>query len=246
MEAAVPGCPGWTVEALVCHMGLVFSMWDKWVRERPRGFDKKAFAELLAEREKALPGFTAWRKQGMTGEGVPPGAAEFADRYQKKLEGELRELDPDEQVWTFAPWDQTTGFIQRRIAQETAIHRWDAQSAHGIEEPIDAELAADGVDEYLEMAIPLARDGRKANNSLPEYRGERFHFHRTDGPGEWLVEFTPEATLVTREHAKGDVAIRGTASDLDLFIWGRIPADRLEVHGDGALAERWRELAGGF
>ena len=46
--------------------------------------------------------------------------------------------------------------------------------------------------------------------------------------------------VVTREHAKGDVAARGTASDLLLFLWGRVPATALEVFGDAALLDRFR------
>ena len=40
------------------------------------------------------------------------------------------------------------------------------------------------------------------------------------------------------EHAKGDVAARGSASDLLLFLWGRVPADALEVFGDAACSAR--------
>jgi hypothetical protein len=47
---------------------------------------------------------------------------------------------------------------------------------------------------------------------------------------------------VTREHAKGDVAVRGTASDLLLFLWGRLPGERLEVLGDASLVGRYFEL----
>ncbi|MEX2031704.1 MAG: hypothetical protein WEA81_02445, partial [Dehalococcoidia bacterium] len=44
-------------------------------------------------------------------------------------------------------------------------------------------------------------------------------------------------------HAKGDVAARGTASDLLAWQLGRGPLDRLEVFGDEALLARWREIA---
>jgi hypothetical protein len=30
--------------------------------------------------------------------------------------------------------------------------------------------------------------------------------------------------------------------DLFLWLWGRIPADRLEVYGDASLLPRYREL----
>ena len=71
---------------------------------------------------------------------------------------------------------------------------------------------------------------------------ETIHFHCTDGEGEWLARLSPEGVVVTREHAKGDVAARGTASNLLLFVYGRVPADDLEVFGDAALLARWREL----
>ena len=62
------------------------------------------------------------------------------------------------------------------------------------------------------------------------------HFHCTDADGEWLITRVGDDVVVTREHAKGDVAARGSASDLALFLWGRVGADQLEVFGDAAAA----------
>ena len=62
------------------------------------------------------------------------------------------------------------------------------------------------------------------------------HLHCTDTgddvPGEWLLTLTADGPTVEPVHAKGDVAARGTASDLDLYLWGRVDADALEVFGD--------------
>ena len=41
---------------------------------------------------------------------------------------------------------------------------------------------------------------------------------------------------VTREHAKGDCAIRGSASQLLLGMWRRIPMSSLEVIGSTEVA----------
>lgn len=90
---------------------------------------------------------------------------------------------------------------------------------------------------------PYDRDERASPELGSAACGETYHFHRTDGPGEWLVRFMPEGPVVTREHAKGDVAVRGIASDLFLFLWRRLPADRLEVFGDADLLSRYFELA---
>jgi predicted lipid carrier protein YhbT len=48
---------------------------------------------------------------------------------------------------------------------------------------------------------------------------------------------------VTREHAKGDAAVRGPASDLLLVVYGRKPTDAVEVLGDASLFDRFREQA---
>ena len=48
---------------------------------------------------------------------------------------------------------------------------------------------------------------------------------------------------VEHGHAKCDAAVRGTAADLHLWLWGRVPPDRLEVFGDPAIAERLTKLS---
>lgn len=155
----------------------------------------------------------------------------------------FRRADPDAPAYHW--FGDGARVWMRAMARETALHRWDTENAHGDAEPLDADLAADAVDELLEAALPAItwRNG-PPEGSAPT--GERFHFHRTDGPGEWLVTFTPQGLRTERAHAKGDIALRGTASDLLLFMWHRIPADRLEVFGDQTLVARWIELAPGF
>lgn len=46
------------------------------------------------------------------------------------------------------------GFVQRRLAHETAIHCWDAVGALGRDEAVEPRLAADGVAEFLEEVLP--------------------------------------------------------------------------------------------
>jgi hypothetical protein len=123
------------------------------------------------------------------------------------------------------------------MIHETALHRYDAQLAHGLASPLDPDLAHDGLDYTFDLWI-----GRKRPLSLLPAGGETYHLHRTDGEGEWLLRFEPGEVVVTREHAKAAVALRGTASDLMLFLWNRAGKDRLEVLGDAALADRYREL----
>jgi uncharacterized protein (TIGR03083 family) len=246
MEAPVPSCPGWNARTLVGHMGGVFTFWNKWVRDRPRPADAAAITELHAEREAALPGYLTWREQGFTAAATPPGVVQFATRYQAELWARLAELPPQEPVWTFFPPDRTAGFVQRRIAHETTMHRWDAQAAQSIVEPFDDEIACDGIDEFLDAIIQVIYTSRNDQGTLPSYGGERYRFHRTDGAGEWLVEFVADGIRVQRASGPSDVSIGGSVSDLLLFLYGRIKADGLAVSGNVDLVQRWPELAGTF
>jgi hypothetical protein len=58
-------------------------------------------------------------------------------------------------------------------------------------------------------------------------------------PGEWTVTEGGDGFTVVREHAKGDCAIRGTASDIILALWRRVPLSELDVVGDRDVAERF-------
>jgi hypothetical protein len=103
---------------------------------------------------------------------------------------------------------------------------------------IERGLAVDGIAEWLDFTRVF---GAKRHAS----RDETVHLHCTDidtdgEGGEWLVTLTSEGAEIEPVHAKGDVAARGTASDLDLFLWGRVGFEALEVFGDAGLLERFR------
>ncbi|HWB72304.1 MAG TPA: hypothetical protein VG452_08795, partial [Egibacteraceae bacterium] len=131
------------------------------------------------------------------------------------------------------------GCWRRRMAHETAVHRWDAEAAAGRARPLDAELAADGIDEYFTVFLRAPQ---------PSYGGPRgtLHVHRLDGPGEWLVHLRPGMPVVERGHARADAALRGTASDLLLVLWRRRPVTSVALVGDAALVEgllTWVDLS---
>ena len=66
------------------------------------------------------------------------------------------------------------------------------------------------------------------------------HIHCTDVDGEWLIVPTDTSdVVVTREHAKGDCAIRGSASQLLLGLWRRTPMSSLEVIGSSDVAAQF-------
>jgi hypothetical protein len=67
------------------------------------------------------------------------------------------------------------------------------------------------------------------------------HVHCGDVAGEWTLRPDPttDAFTVTREHAKGDCAIRGAASDILLGLWRRLPISALDIVGDADVAARF-------
>jgi predicted lipid carrier protein YhbT len=55
------------------------------------------------------------------------------------------------------------------------------------------------------------------------------------------VRLEPSGIEVERAHAKGDMAVRGTASDLLCWLSRRGDADRLEVFGSESALSDFRE-----
>jgi hypothetical protein len=96
-------------------------------------------------------------------------------------------------------------------------------------------VTAAGIEEFVVEFIPglLAREG-------VEGLGGTLHLHATDGPLEWWIDL--DARSCPPEHAKADTAVRGTRSDLLLWLNNRGPLDSLEVLGDGEITDRWNQL----
>jgi uncharacterized protein (TIGR03083 family) len=217
VDAPVPTCPDWTVADLLDHC-LRGDDWARTVAEQGKA----------GSTDRVLP---ADSDASLKGDALVDAFRDGA----RRLVTALSEVSADTPVWTFSASDRTAAFWQRRRAQETSVHRFDAELAAGTPTPIDAELAADGIDEIFTVFLPrLAERFESVGDGT-------VHLHCTDVEGEWLITRRDGDVSVTREHAKGDVAARGSASDLVLFLWNRVPADRLEVFGDAELLERFQQ-----
>ena len=215
LDQPVAACPGWTVTDLLGHHAGVFSF---------------ATAQLRAEPGADLAPFDP-----------PPGGPPlevFAGAAERLLAA-LDDTDPQQHRpnWAGAP---TAAFWWRRMAQESAVHRWDVQQAHTDAAPIEVALAVDGVDELGDTFLRFA--GRRGITGL----GETVHLHATDEAvadgsvpgGEWLFTFHPQGVDVEHVHDKGDMAARGAASDLLLLVWNRRPVD-VQTFGDTDLLDWW-------
>jgi uncharacterized protein (TIGR03083 family) len=213
LDARVPTCPDFSVDELAHHVGTFCGFWTHVLCEgtsRP----KTRFVDLQVE---------------------GPGATEPADRAAwlaaagSALVAELRATDPETPVWTWYPPDQSAGFVARRCSHELAVHRVDVELARGQAGPIDPELAADGIEEIF----VLLEFGREHVPSEHLGTGQTLHLHGTDHvPAEWLITLGPDGVDVDRVHAKGDLALRGSVSDLEMLLYQRPPVGAVEQFGE--------------
>jgi uncharacterized protein (TIGR03083 family) len=163
LDRMVPNCPGWQVADVAWHVGIVHMFW------RTVASGALAGPEFWTEPDR--PGnadLLAWFRDG-------------ADVTAAILEG----LAPDTPAWTWGH-RQDVGFIQRRVAQETTVHCWDAINAIGCDEPIPSRRRSDGHrirSAATPVGPPLTRSGT----------GRRRHRRAATlpGPSSFLTEFAP-------------------------------------------------------
>jgi uncharacterized protein (TIGR03083 family) len=218
LDARVPTCPEWTLRDLIEHTGNV----HRWQTEAAR-VDAGEFPD-------------------MSGETGPADGQSLADWFQEGVDravATMSKVEPDAPRWTWAkgPGDVAQWYF-RRIAQETLVHRIDAELAAGVDvTDVDPAFAADGIAEMCDMFIPLATGQAIGGN------GQSLHLHATDVESEWLLTFHADRVDAVPGHAKGDAAIRGTARDLLLQVWGRDALGELETFGDEAVIATFRAAA---
>jgi uncharacterized protein (TIGR03083 family) len=216
---AVPTCPGWTMAALAKHLGSTHRWAEHILRNRVQ--ERVRSRDFEVEPPDTDAGHAAW---------VAAGA--------RRLLAALRDADRDVTTWTWAG-DRGVDWWSRRMLHEVLVHRVDAELALGREPAVGAHVAVDGINEFL---ANLGSAGWVAKR-LPEVRanGDTLHLHSTDAEGEWMIGIGPDGFTWAPGHGKATVAVRGSAADLLLLAYGRVPASarRYEVFGDEGLLERW-------
>ncbi|MFC0600842.1 maleylpyruvate isomerase N-terminal domain-containing protein [Streptomyces palmae] len=227
LSAQVPTCPEWTMADLLRHVGGAHRWAETIVRTRATEVVRgdQVPNGIGPEERDALD---AWLAEGAT-----------------LLTETLREAGPETRAWTWTP-EGTAGFWARRMTHETLVHRADAASADGDSFTADAAVAADAIDEWLEILSGPAGAHVSPKLGALGHPGQSLHLHATDADGaEWLIELGEGGFTWSRSHAKATVAVRGTVADLLRVFYRRLPADseRVEVLGDAALLEHWLEHA---
>lgn len=227
--APVPSCPDWTAADLLAHLTEVQWFWGEIVEHR---------------------------RQSPPEEGAPPRPTSYADliadfdRWSTRLQRALADADPAEPVWMWAE-DRTVGYVRRRQAHEALIHRLDAELTTGQVTALDADLAADGVLEVLDVMFggcppwgTFATTGPAVRVEITDI-GRRFpvvlgRFTGTDPESGTAYDETSLSVRDAAPETDAAAVLRGSADDLDAWLWHRRDDSRISLTGDPAVVAALR------
>jgi len=210
LDAVVPTCDGWDVAAVVKHVSQVYFRVGYFVSNR------------VTQRPESLPDLPA-------GEPIA-----VLSGLLDELVIALTECDADTAVWTWV-FDGPGGaaFWARRMAHESSVHRFDAQAAHAVLQPIDSELASDGIDELIDVIAPRIYSRDDIDGPAGTVRLQ------SSDSDAWQLALEPDGLRRIDVVDAPDVTASGTSSALLLAAYSRIPWTSLEVTGDADLLTRW-------
>ena len=220
-SAAVPWSDRWTVGTVGRHVAGTHHVVAEVVRGRPDA-DFGLFAEMRTP-PKDSPEFVEWFRTGTA-----------------SLLEQLSSVSANDECWSWFESGRRVAWWARRMAFEAVIHRWDTNAAEGEDFSVAPEIAADGVDEFLDVFVAASR---AAHNGPP---GPTISFDCSDRSDRWWLDLSERGVrVVSRDPRAASVEISGTAEQLLLIVWGRVPvhdAAGVEVCGDVAKLDRWSEL----
>ena len=219
LNAPVDACPGWDLRELIAHTGAV----HRWATTAIVGGEAPAAVEYA----------------------FPPPAAPGAELGTWLLDGagtliaSLETRQPEDPTWHPFGLEQQMWVWARRQAQETMIHRWDAEIAAFGASSLEPAAAVEGIAEFFDLALP--RVFVRESVAVP---ASSLHVHCTDRDGEWIAWNDDGEYRLAAEHRKGDAAVRGSAADLLLVLMGRAGPSCIEIVGDPRAADAWLGLPG--
>jgi len=219
----VPSCPGWTMDHLVRHLATVY------------------LHKATVLRTGQWP--PDWPPRGLAKE---PRLALLARSY-RELTAQLSAHGPATPAVTWYEPDETAGFWFRRMAQETVIHRIDAEQAAGLPPThVPDDLAADGVDEVLTCFLAYF-----SPEAIAEMAGERLAgpdgaetIVVAAGAVSWTVRplRSCEVSVQAGVHGQPQARVEGAPGPLLRWLWGRAGDDAVRVSGDRAWADYLRRM----
>jgi uncharacterized protein (TIGR03083 family) len=221
LDVQVPTCPEWTLFDLVQHLGEGRHRWAATVAAGPADEPPAVSAPAVPREREAL---LAW----------------YADAMRELL-GALREAGPDRGCWTWwgpSQSPQTSGAVARHQLQQLAVHAYDAQVTVGVPQPLPEDVALDGVDEFLTTCC--------ATTAAWPHKPAVVDYHAAEGQS-WRVRLSADGARVARlplgaaageTPEAADVTAWGTADQLVMFFYGRIPTESLRVEGDRSIFDQ--------
>ena len=213
LDAAVPHLD-WNVREVLGHLGGVHHRFTTCLRGEITEWPGRESVDVPTD------GLVDWYRTTMA-----------------ELVGTLGSIQLDAAFVTWAG-EQDGHWILRRLANETAVHRWDIEAASGRPDGIDPPLAIEIIDEFLTDIVDAR--GLPGVDDISAHDGATLHLHATDtDTGEWFLTVTSAGLHMDRRHDKGDVALRGLSGELALWLNGRIPASRLDAFGEPANIDWW-------
>ncbi len=237
-DEPVPSCPDWDADDLLWHLGQVQWFWGTVVREQ---LTRSQAEERMPERPAGRAALSA-----------------FYEHASRDLGEILAATPPGTPAWTWSP-DKTAGFIRRRQAHEALIHRIDAELAGGDRTPADPLLSADGIDEVLCVmyggAPPwgtFTPDHAKTLRLSTTDTGDSWFvtlgwFSGTD-PADGTARSEPDIRVAGSDPAtEPAAAFRGSAADLDCWLWRRPAIGPIERSGSQEVLDSFEStIAGGI
>jgi hypothetical protein len=180
----------------------------------------------------------------------PPGAEQEAElallgRGYGELIAEFSARQHSDATPTWYDPDQTVAFWIRRMAQETVIHRIDAELAAGLPvTPVPDDLAVDGAEEVLKrfLAYDVEALGQLTGGHLASDGGPDTITVRA-GQAAWTVRPSPGEVLIEDGASENPRVIVQAAPDPMLrWLWGRAGDDAIGLTGEETWAGYLRRM----
>jgi uncharacterized protein (TIGR03083 family) len=222
LAVPVPTCPGWNVSQLARHV----DGGQRWA------------CDIVATRASEQPSDVALRDLSGATDDDPDVLAASLTHAAAALSAALTDAGPDAQMWC-PVGEGGAAFYARRFANETALHRADAALALEISYTLDKDVAADALDEWMELgALPFHFEVHPWMRELLA-PGRTIGLHATDTDAHWLLDLTGDVIAWRRADEPAAAEIRGPVTDLLLTVYRRRPVSC--VTGDATLVDFWLE-----
>jgi uncharacterized protein (TIGR03083 family) len=240
LTASVPTCPQWTAGDLATHVAEVYL--HKIEIMRTGKFPTDGWPPPDAREEPTL---------------------DLLDRGFRELQADFAARKPADPALTWYEPNQSVGFWIRRMAQETLIHRADAEIAAGDPVgPVPEDLALDGIDEVLDCFLSRVACRSGSQPAFASF-GSRHWTEDFAGvlPAEpappvlvntaelgWLIKAGPDGVDLERvrvgpAETLGAAQVSGNPAAVLLWLWRRADDANVSITGDkDAVVLLWQLL----